>query len=110
MVTPFHAPGSAEAIKEAKTGIFKAARPFSSLRSIAHNAAIFGTIMGVQRLSSKSIELIRQREDYINDIIGFGITFKYYGTFLSSSEKRLIMHNRVFGGTILAAIIYGLAV
>ncbi len=63
--------------------------------------------MGVQRFSSKSLELIRQREDYINDVIGFGITYKYYGTFLSSSEQRLIMHNRVFGGTILAAIIYG---
>lgn len=92
---------------EAKTGIFKAARPFSSIRSITQNAAIFGTIMGLQRLSSKSLELIRQREDYINDIVGFGITYKYYETFLASSEKRLMMHNRVFGGAIAAALVYG---
>lgn len=107
MVTPFHAPGSAGAIEEAKTGIFKAARPFSSFRSIGHNAAIFGTVMGVQRLSSKSLELIRQREDFINEIFGFGITYKYYGTFLSFSEQRLMLHNRIFGGMILAAIVYG---
>jgi hypothetical protein len=92
---------------EAKTGIFKAARPFSSLRSIGHNAAIFGTIMGVQRLSSKSLELIRQKEDYINELFGFGITYKYYGTFLSFSEQRLMLHNRIFGGMILAAVVYG---
>lgn len=107
MVTPFHdVPGSKAAIKEAKTGTFRPAKPFSSLRAIGHNAAIFGTIMGVQRFSSKSLEMIRQREDYVNDLIGFGVTYKYYVTFLSTSEKRLIIHNRIFGGTILAAVIY----
>jgi hypothetical protein len=63
--------------------------------------------MGVQRLSSKSLELLRQKEDFINELFGFGITYKYYATFLSHSEQRLILHNRVFGGVILGAIIYG---
>lgn len=92
---------------EKKTGVFKAARPLSSFRSIAHNAAIFGTIMGIQRLSSKSLELLRLREDYINDIFGFCVTYKYYDTFLASSERRLIIHNRIFGGAVLAAVAYG---
>lgn len=107
MVTPFHAPASIGALEEIKTGVFKAARPFSSFRSIAHNAAIFGTIMGIQRLSSKSLELLRSREDYINDIFGFAVTYKYYDTFLASSERRLIIHNRIFGGALLAAVAYG---
>lgn len=63
--------------------------------------------MGVQKLSSKSLELIRHREDYWNDIFGFGVTYKYYATFLASTEKRLVMHNRIFGGAILGAIVYG---
>jgi len=53
------------------------------------------------------MELIRQREDYVNDIFGFGITYKYYQTFLGSTERRLIVHNRVFGGAVLAAMVYG---
>jgi hypothetical protein len=92
---------------EKKTGVFKAARPFSSFRSIAHNGAIFGTIMGIQRLSSKSLELLRQREDYINDIFGFGVTYKYYDIFLASAEKRLLIHNRIFGVAVLTAVAYG---
>lgn len=92
---------------EAKTGIFKAARPFSSLSSIGHNAAMFGTIMGVQRLSCKSLEVIRQRQDFFNELFGFGVTYKYYNYFLGKSEERLIRHNRAFGGLCICALLYG---
>ena len=68
---------------------------------------MFGTIMGVQRLSCKSLELIRQRQDFYNELFGFGITYKYYTYFLGSSEKRLILHNRIFGGVCLGALFYG---
>jgi hypothetical protein len=106
-VTPFHAPGSTGAIQEAKTGIFKAAKPFSSFASIGHNAAMFGTIMGIQRLSCKSLETIRQRQDFLNELFGFGVTYKYYNYFLGSTEERLIWHNRAFGGLFCLAILYG---
>lgn len=92
---------------EAKTGIFKAAKPFTSISSIGHNAAMFGSIMGVQRFSCKSLEIIRQKQDFLNEIFGFGITYKYYTYFLGSSEERLIRHNRIFGGIFLGAILYG---
>ena len=72
-----------------------------------HNAAIFGTIMGVQRLSSKSLELLRQKDDVINELFGFGVTYKYYNKFLGSTEEKSIVHNRIFGGIILGAFIYG---
>lgn len=67
MVTPFYAPGSQGFAKEAATGVFRPAPPFASLSAIPVNAAIFGTILGVQRLSCKSLELIRGREDVWND-------------------------------------------
>jgi len=107
MVTPFHAPGSPGAIAEANSGIFKVAKPFSSLSSIGHNAAMFGTIMGIQRLSSKSLELLRQRQDFYNEIFGFGVTYKYYTYFLGSTEERLIRHNRIFGCAFVATLLYG---
>lgn len=92
---------------EAKTGIFKPARPFSSVASIGHNAAMFGSIMGVQRFSSKSLAIIRQKEDLFNDLFGFGVTYKYVTYFLGASEVRLIRHNRVFGGIFVGTIIFG---
>ncbi len=81
---------------------------------------MFGTIMGIQRLSSKSLETIRQKQDFINELFGFGVTYKYYNLFLGgvggqgkgsskyiSLDKRLIVHNRVFGIMFLSAIVYG---
>lgn len=130
-VTPFHAPGSKGAalgtkeevqnvllsfdgtllnqfsiVAEASTGVFSPAPPFASLSMIPTNAAIFGSILGVQRIACKSLELIRRRQDVWNDVFGFAVTYRYYTFFLGSSEKRLIMHNRVVGATVAMAIIY----
>jgi hypothetical protein len=130
-ITPFHAPGSALGkagklknigfrilckedtiahsnllVSEAATGIFTPAQPFSCMKSVGHNAAIIGTIMGVQRFTSKSLELIRQREDIINDLTGFVVTYKYYSYFIGSSEKRLIRHNKIFGGIAIMTVLY----
>lgn len=106
LVTPFHAPGSMGAAAEASTGVFKAARPFSSFLSVGHNAAIFGSIMGIQRLSSKSLELARAKDDFYNDVFGFAVTYKYYTTFLGCTERRLVLHNRAVGAMVLAAVVY----
>jgi hypothetical protein len=93
-------------IVEAATGVFRAAPPFSSLSAIPANAALFGSILGVQRFSCKSLELLRGREDVWNDAFGFVVTYKYYQTFLASSEKRLLMHNRLLGASVVAAVLY----
>lgn len=106
LFAPYHAPGTAGAAAEAATGIFKPAPPFSSLRSVAFNASIVGPIMGVHRLSSRGLELARGREDYLNDVFGLGVAYKYYSTFLGSSDRRLMLHNRAVGGLLVAAIAY----
>jgi len=107
LVTPFHVPGSFGAITEAKTGLFQAARPFSSITAVGCNAAIFGGIMGVQSLSSKALELARRRDDFFNNLFGLGVTYKYYTFFLGSSDKRLITHNRIIGAGAVISILYG---
>ena len=94
-------------MEEFKTGIFRPARPFSSLKSVYCNAAVFGPIAGVQQLSSKTLAYFRQQDDYINDLVGFGAAYKYFTYFLASSDERLIRHNRVFGAAVLGAIAYG---
>ena len=67
---------------------------------------MFGTILGVQRISCKSLELLRRREDIWNDMFGFAVTYRYYVYFLASTEKRLLTHNRVVGGCVLMAVAY----
>lgn len=108
LVTPFHPPRSKKALLETKTGQFKPARPFSSMASVGHNAAIFAAIMGVQSFSSKTLAFIRQKDDYVNQIFGCGVTYQYYVKLLGQTEKRLIMHNRIAGGCVLGGIIYGI--
>eukprot|EP00545_Synedropsis_sp_CCMP1620_P014420 CAMPEP_0119005412 /NCGR_PEP_ID=MMETSP1176-20130426/1706_1 /TAXON_ID=265551 /ORGANISM="Synedropsis recta cf, Strain CCMP1620" /LENGTH=145 /DNA_ID=CAMNT_0006957217 /DNA_START=15 /DNA_END=452 /DNA_ORIENTATION=+ len=106
MVTPFPALGTVAAAAEASTGIFITAAPFSSLSSVPTNAIMFGSILGVQRLSCKTMELARRRDDMWNEIFGFGVTYRYYTYFLGSTDKRLLRHNRVVGGTAVLAMIY----
>mmetsp|Transcript_20134 Transcript_20134/g.24059 ORF Transcript_20134/g.24059 Transcript_20134/m.24059 type:complete len:139 (-) Transcript_20134:52-468(-) len=107
LMTPFHVAGSPGAIAELKTGVFKPALPFSSIKSVGYNAAIFGSIMGIQRLSCKGLELARRREDYYNNIFGCAVAYKYYTFFLGSSERRLMMHNRTLGAGAIFVMIYG---
>ena len=63
LVTPFHPPGSNAALQEARTGIFKPARPFSSLASVPHNAIIFGSLLAAQRFACKTSEFIRNSQE-----------------------------------------------
>ena len=67
---------------------------------------MFGTVLAVQSVSCKSLELVRRREDGWNQLFGFAVAYRYYTYFLGSSEKRLIRHNRIVGGGLVAAIIY----
>jgi hypothetical protein len=92
---------------EAKTGVFKPAPPFSSLRAIPMNAAIVGGTLGVQKLTSKSMELIRGKQDWINEVVGFAVTYRYCTFFLWGADKRLLMHNRVVGGILVSTMAYG---
>ena len=91
---------------EAATGVFRPVPPFGALSSVPSNAIFFGTVLGVQRFCAKSLELLRRREDIFNDLFGFGMLWPYYRCFLNHSERRLIMHNRVVGGTVGAAVLY----
>lgn len=91
---------------EAATGIFRAAPPFSSWSSIPSNAVLFGSILGVQRLSCKTFEMLRGKDDIWNDVVGFGATYKYYQTFLAHSDKRLLRHNRFVGAGVAMTILY----
>mmetsp|Transcript_15069 Transcript_15069/g.20514 ORF Transcript_15069/g.20514 Transcript_15069/m.20514 type:complete len:150 (-) Transcript_15069:204-653(-) len=107
IVTPFHHPGTSGAIAEMKTGKFKPAPPFSSLQSMGANATFFGSIVAIQRMSSKSMELARRSEDEFNDLFGFLCTLKYYQSFLSST-RRYIVHNRVIGAGFTFTLAYAL--
>ena len=101
LVTPFHPPGSKEALAEASTGVFKPARPFSSLSSVPHNALIFGSLLAAQRFGCKSMEFVRGRQDPWNDVFGFCVAYPYYQRFLTT---RALLHNRVLGASIVAAV------
>jgi hypothetical protein len=96
---------------ESFTGVFRPMAPFSAISAIPSNALFFGCILGVQRLSSKSLELLRRKEDALNDLFGLAVLLPYYHFFLSSSpphlqRKRLFTHNRVVGGTIVLSVLY----
>jgi len=76
------------------------------MKSVGANAAMFASIMSVQRISSKSMEVLRYKEDILNDIFGFAVTYKYYNTFIGNTERRLVMHNRTICVGTLFAIVY----
>jgi len=106
-VTPFHHPGTAGVMMETKMGKFKPALPFSSPRSVGANASFFGSIVAIQRMSSKSLELARQSEDQYNDLFGFFVTFAYYRTFFSST-RRYLLHNRAIGAGFTFTLAYSM--
>jgi hypothetical protein len=80
--------------------------PFSSFRAISYNAIYFGCILGYQRFCCKSLELIRRKEDIVNDVFGFAMIYPYYRYVLNHSEKRLILHHRIMSGSIILSIMY----
>lgn len=95
---------------EAATGVFRPIAPFSALSAIPSNALFFGCILGVQRLSSKSLELIRRKEDVVNDIFGLVVLLPYHRYCLAagqySEKRRLLTHNRTVGGIIVLSVLY----
>jgi hypothetical protein len=103
LVTPFYAPGSPGALKEAATGVFKAAPPFGSLSSVPTNAIIFGSLLASQRFGCKSAEYLRGRQDPWNDVFGCAVAYPYYQYFLI---KHVTRHNRVVGGAFVLAVVY----
>lgn len=103
MVTPFYEIGSKGALLEAKTGIFKPAPYFACMSSIPSHAIFIGSILGAQRFFSKSLEYSRGKADYWNDTFGYCMIIPYYQLFLT---KYAVQHNRIVGGTIMAAIAF----
>jgi len=102
-VTPFHAPGSPGAIAEAKTGVFKPAAPFSSLRNLPPTAIVFGSLLAVQRFGCKTAEFARGKQDPWNDLFGCTCAYPYYQFFL---VRHVTIHNRVVGGAVVLAVAY----
>ena len=91
---------------EAASGVFRPVPPFGAIGTLPSNAIYFGSILGFQRLCCKTLELLRRREDYVNEVFGFGMVYPYYRYILNHSERRLLRHNRIVGGTVLLSIVY----
>jgi len=91
---------------EAATGVFRPIPVLGAMSSLPSNAIYFGSILGYQRLCCKTLELMRRREDYINELFGFGMIYPYYRYILNHSEKRLARHNRIVGGTVILSLLY----
>ena len=91
---------------EAASGVFRPVPPFGAISTLPSNAIYFGSILGFQRLCCKTLELLRRREDYVNEVFGFGMVYPYYRYILNHSERRLLRHNRIVGGTVLLSIVY----
>lgn len=93
-------------LTEAASGVFRPVPPFGAISTLPANAIYFGSILGYQRLCCKTLELVRRREDYINEVFGFGMVYPYYRYILNHSEQRLMRHNRIVGGAVLLSIVY----
>jgi hypothetical protein len=52
------------------------------------------------------MELLRRKEDIGNEMFGFAMIYPYYHYFLNHSERRLISHNRIVGGTVVFCVVY----
>jgi hypothetical protein len=52
------------------------------------------------------MELVRRKEDVVNEAFGLAMVYPYYRYILNHSEKRLVRHNRVVGGAVVASVVY----
>lgn len=86
-------------------GAFRPAPPFSSIRGVWFNAAIFGPLFGVTSFFRSGMALMRGTDDLLNDVFGLGVAAGYYNNFLAN-EKRLILHNRAVGAVLLGGVLY----
>ena len=90
-----------------KTGVFRAAPPFSSYASVFSNALIVGSLMGIYGWSSSAMEVTRRKSDAWNSVFACGATYSYYKVFLGSpNEHRLIWHNRIVGAVVVTTLAY----
>ena len=87
-------------------GSFRPAPIFASPKSIPHYAVTFGSVLAVQRMTSKFTEQIRRKDDWANELVGYGVAYRYYMAFLAHSQRRLLMHNRVVGGVMAVSVLY----
>lgn len=105
MVTPF-APfvvQNSDAVKSAVSSKFPI-RPFSSPKAMYQNSLLVGGLAFVWSLSTASIALIRRKQDGYNNLFGLSVSVGYSRFFLHSNA-RLLLHNRVVGGTICGGIL-----
>ncbi len=49
---------------------------------------------------------MRRKEDLWNDLFGLAMIWPYYRFVLNHSESRLVLHNRIVGGSLAAAVVY----
>ena len=105
LVTPIYPPHTLEAKREAATGIFKAAPPFKSISSVPTNALAFGALLGVQRFTCRSLELVRAQEDVYNDLFGCACMYPYFRLFMHT-DRRLMLHNRAVGSALVLSVLY----
>jgi hypothetical protein len=106
IVSPFYPPGTPDAVVAARPS-----RPIfhrSILPSIGHNAMIFGGFFAVQRTTSSWVGLLRGKDDFINETVGFAALVPYFRYILWNGDKRYIAHNRALGGALTLSILYGL--
>jgi hypothetical protein len=106
MVTPFPPRGRSSMLPNDMSGVFRPAAPFSAWSSIPSYAIVCGSLFGVQRLSSKSMELMRRQQDIWNEFFGYVVTYQYYSFFIGSTSQRFNRHNRFVGGAFLLTVLY----
>lgn len=91
---------------EAASQVFRPIPLFGALGSIPYHALYFGSLLGFQKLSAKSMELVRRQEDVWNELFGLGMLYPYYRYILNHSERRIIAHNRVVGSVVAISVVY----
>ena len=105
-VSPFYPPGTSDAVVAARP-----TRPIfhrTFLPSVGHNAMVFGGFFALQRTTSSWLGLLRRREDYVNEVVGYAALVPYFRYILWHGDKRFIAHNRALGGALTLSILYGL--
>ena len=80
--------------------------PFSSLSSIGHFAGLFASFAFVNRFTTCGSAVVRQQNDYFNDIIGIGAVWGHAYWLFNKSDKRILWNNRAVAGAAIGSILY----
>eukprot|EP00804_Cyclotella_cryptica_P007453 CCRYP_002647-RB/>CCRYP_002647-RB protein AED:0.04 eAED:0.04 QI:80/1/1/1/0/0/2/576/192 len=102
---PIPVAGSKEALAIARSGKFVPLRPFSSLASVGYCGATVGSVVFVSRFVSGGMTLVRDKDDWLNEIIGLGAAAAYCKEVLFF-EDRCRWNNRFVAGSLVGAILY----